>query len=341
MFFECTWKSFEQRFQGILSNLRRHANLIDKEAASIHFLEAKGVAQRMELELNEKERQRQAIELREVLRWISADPDQEQRLERLCHDRQLDTCEWLFRNENIVSWLHEGQSKPIVWLNGIPGSGMCQATRTENQLTRCSGKSILCSRLVDHLQEQQNLSSAYYFCRFSPTGTDTCVEVMRNVVAQLVKCQPDLLPHIHQNYVDKALNPSIKAMKGLLAQVLSGLHSCRIVLDGIDECHETQQKEIISTFLSLQKGAPNSCKLLISSRVDEGYIKNVLRQKPSIRLKEHTADAISLFVERNVAELLDIFHSLEDELLNRIRHELCSKAGGMCSTLMNIHRQNL
>lgn len=212
--------------------------------------------------------------------------------------------------------------------------------RTKNPLTRFSGKSILCSRLVEHLQEQQNLSSAYYFCRFSPTGTDTCVEVMRIVVAQLVKSQPDLLPHIHQNYVDKALNPSLKVMKGLLAQVFSGLHSCRIVLDGIDECHETQQKEILSTFLSLQKNAPNSCKLLISSRVDEGYIKNVLRQKPSIRLKEHTTDAISLFVQQNVAELSDMFDSLEDDLLNRIRHELCSKAGGKCSHLMQIYCQN-
>lgn len=190
----------------------------------------------------------------------------------------------------------------------------------------------MCSKLVDHLQEQQILSCAYYFCRFSPTGTDTCVEVLRTAVAQLVKCQPDLLPHIHQNYVYKALNPSLKCMKDLLAQVLSGLHLSRIVLDGIDECHETQQKEILTTFLSLQKNAPNSCKLLISSRVDEGYIKRILRQKPTVRLKEHTADAISLFVEQNVAELSEIFDSLEEDLLSRIRRELCLKAGGECPT---------
>lgn len=121
-------------------------------------------------------------------------------------------------------------------------------------------------------------------------------------------------------------------MKDLLAQVLSGLHLSRIVLDGIDECHETQQKEILSTFLSLQKNAPNSCKLLISSRVDEGYIKRMLRQNPTVRLKEHTADAISLFVEQNVAELSEIFDSLEEDLLTRIRRELCLKAGGECPT---------
>ncbi|MCJ1426374.1 hypothetical protein MMC29_004277 [Sticta canariensis] len=313
MFFECTWRSFEQRFQGILSNLRRHASLMDKEAASIHFLEAKEAAQRMKQEIDEKERQRQAFELREVLQWVTANPDQEQRLERLWYHRQGNTCEWLLRNENIVSWLHEGPSKPIIWLNGIPGSG----------------KSILCSRLVDHLQEQQKVSFGYYFCRFSPTGADTCVEVLRAMVAQLVKSQPDMLPHIHQNYVDKALNPSLKVMKELLAQVLSGLPSSRIILDGVDECHETQQKEILSTLLPLQKNAPNSCKLLISSRVDEGYIKSVLRQKPSIRLKDHNSEAISLFVDQNVAELSDIFDSLEDDLLDRIRRELCFKAGGM------------
>ena len=200
--------------------------------------------------------------------------------------------------------------------------------RMKKQLTRFSGKSILCSSLVDHLQEQQKVSFGYYFCRFSPNGADTCVEVLRVMVAQLVKSQPDMLPHIHQNYVDKALNPSLKVMKELLAQVLSGLPSSRIVLDGVDECHEAQQKEILSTLLSLQKNAPNSCKLLISSRVDEGYIKSVLRQMPSIRLKDHNSEAISLFVDQNVAELSDIFDSLEDDLLDRIRRELCSKAGG-------------
>jgi len=41
MFFDSTWKAFQNRFQGILVNLRRHTDLLDKEAASIHFLDAK------------------------------------------------------------------------------------------------------------------------------------------------------------------------------------------------------------------------------------------------------------------------------------------------------------
>ena len=121
--FVAAWRNFECRFRGILSSIRRHADLIDREAASIHFLEAREATQRAEQEIKEKERQRRIIELREVKYWLSADSYQEQKLQDTSSVRQPGTCEWFLQHDTVVSWLHQGPSRPIIWLYGIPGAG--------------------------------------------------------------------------------------------------------------------------------------------------------------------------------------------------------------------------
>ena len=170
--------------------------------------------------------------------------------------------------------------------------------------------------------------SAYYFCRYSVTSTDTTIQIMRSIAAQLVRCQPDIVPYVHQHYIDIALYPSPKLMRKFLREVLAGTDCCRIVVDGIDECDETQQREVLSIFLDLQQNAADSCKILFASRNDENHIKALLRQNTIIPMKGQTDDAIRLFVNNKIAEITGKFESLDDILLERIRHRLCSKADG-------------
>ena len=135
MLFECTWKAFEPQFDAILYKIERHTELIDKEANCIALLETRDAAkerqrdvktaiQEKQKETDTRVKHKQAAQLREVVQWISIDEnDQEYRLEKLARHRQPQTCEWLLRNRSIVSWLHKGTSKPVIWLSGIPGSG--------------------------------------------------------------------------------------------------------------------------------------------------------------------------------------------------------------------------
>ena len=172
------------------------------------------------------------------------------------------------------------------------------------------------------------MASAYYFCRYSVISPDTAVQIMRSIAAQLVRSLPDIVPYVHQHYIDKALYPSPKLMRKLLREVLAGTDCCRIVLDGIDECDEAQQREVLSTFLDLQQNAADSCKILFASRNDENHIKNLLQKSTVIPMKGQTDDAIRLFVNSKIAELTDKFESLNDIVLDRIRYRLSSKADG-------------
>ena len=142
MLFECTWKAFEPQFDAILYKIERHTELIDKEANCIALLETReAVKERQrevkiaieekQKEINARVKQYQAVQLREVVQWIANDEhEQEFRLERLARHREPQTCEWLLRNRSVVSWLHKGTSKPVIWLSGIPGSGETNQTRT-------------------------------------------------------------------------------------------------------------------------------------------------------------------------------------------------------------------
>ena len=109
--------------------------MLDKEAASIHFLEAKRMVDQTMQDIEDRERQRRASELREVLGWLSPDADQDQRLERLSRSCYIETCGWFLRNEVVTSWIHEGESRPVVWLNGIPGSGLLIVLRCAAKIT--------------------------------------------------------------------------------------------------------------------------------------------------------------------------------------------------------------
>ena len=96
----------------------------------------------------------------------------------------------------------------------------------------------------------------------------------------------------------------MKQIKRLLTDLLASIAYCRIVIDGIDEIEEIHQKEVISTLLTLQKGAPKTCKLVISSRNDEGLIKNLLKKEVTLLpLKVQTDDAIRAYINVKVQGL--------------------------------------
>lgn len=112
----------------------RHTELIEKEAISTHLLEAKEsvrekqrevkvAVQEMQRQVDQRDQERQAARLKDILAWLSEDQDQEPILEKLSRVRHAHICEWLIRNQSIVSWIHGSKSKPIIWLFSMPGSG--------------------------------------------------------------------------------------------------------------------------------------------------------------------------------------------------------------------------
>ena len=311
--FAIYWGLFERRFRSILGRLASHCDLLSKEAAAIHFSEMKAMRETRRLEDEEYEERRQYQTMQEVFAWLSASEDeQEEYLHQIADQRHLGTCDWILEHEHVYSWIENGTANPIIWITGIPGAG----------------KTFLSSLIVDHLAIRPEHTSMYYFCGQRSSTRNISAQVLRTLMIQLLRQNLDLAPLVHQAYLQKGLSCSSPSMKKMLKEVLPNIKSTRIVLDGIDECGHSTQKDIVATLVELQKYAGDSCKILISSR-DEPQINKSLPRKTHVPLEGNTAVGLRLYIQHYIAELKVLFPCLDASLFDRVEQRLQLMANGM------------
>jgi hypothetical protein len=112
------------RFLGILENLERHRDLVDKEASAIAIIEAKKWRAQQQDNLERLEGERRDRQLQDCVSWLAIDDrSQEDALEKLSQRRQAGTCEWVLKSSQLRTWVENQNADPVLWLKGIPGAG--------------------------------------------------------------------------------------------------------------------------------------------------------------------------------------------------------------------------
>ena len=208
IWFAFNWGLSEPRFKAIISRLASHCDLLDKEAASLHFLEMKAMRDKRLQEEEAFETIRQNQMLQDVLAWLSAAEDtQEEYLYRLSDQRQPGTCNFILQDPEISSWLDSEVGPDLIWMTGKPGAG----------------KSFLCSLIVQNLQTRSETSSIYYFCGRTSMERDSCALVLRTLLNQLLRQNRELAPLIHQAYLTKGSTKSTPVLKRMLKEIVSSI----------------------------------------------------------------------------------------------------------------------
>ncbi len=131
-----------------------------------------------------------------------------------------------------------------------------------------TGKSVLCARLTQHLQDATEMPTMYFFCSRYITSKTLRSEVFRTLISQLLRLNPDLSLHIYDNFIQKGRAPSIVQLRSLLKHLLLSFPSSRIVIDGLDKCDEADQKFIMVELFKMTALAETSCKLFLSCRTN-------------------------------------------------------------------------
>ena len=101
----------------------------------------------------------------------------------------------------------------------------------------------------------------------------------------------------------------------------------RVVIDGLDEYSEADQKEILTHIIRLFTGPNIRCKILFSSR-ESANISGALRKVPTISLSERTEKIekdIKLFIRQS---LLDLRKSWPISSIDEIEQKMLAKAAG-------------
>ena len=179
------------------------------------------------------------------------------------------------------------------------------------------------SHIIEHLRATNGSTVAYFLCD-SYAEKERCSSVLKSIVLQLLRQHLDLASYVADNYVHKGSSASIAQLKRLLPELLAGIPTTFMILNGLDECNEKDQKSIFTELVALTNP---SCKLLVSSR-DGAYISKVLRKKPVISLKDKQRDVnadIRLFVSHSLSELRERFG---DTTIDVVEDKVVSKADG-------------
>jgi hypothetical protein len=185
-----------------------------------------------------------------------------------------------------------------------------------------TGKTILSSFIIEHLQRESNVTVPYYFCNHRMTGKDTVSNILCTLTLQILQKNTDMIPLVHMNYYEKGTGKAVRTMKNVLKDILAGVSCTRIVIDGLDECDESAQRDLSRALTDVREATGNSVKVLICSRL-------ATDRKATILLRGKTDGAIELYVKHEIAQLRrDVYFVVNNNDAAWVENKLISKADG-------------
>jgi hypothetical protein len=120
------WNEFKPRRERTMESLSNYRDLLNNRASNSEFQSALQARKDWQGQLDREEAERADIQFKNVQRWLAKDSpllEQDDELSELlghCHER---SCDWVFANRRIKSWIGQGPENGILWLKGKPGSG--------------------------------------------------------------------------------------------------------------------------------------------------------------------------------------------------------------------------
>ena len=189
------------------------------------------------------------------------------------------------------------------------------------------GKSVICSKLIEHIQGKSKMVVIFYFFSRHQNLQKHATEVLRSFASQLLAANTDLAPYILENFANNGQRPTKKNLGVILEKMIASLPTIRIVIDGLDECPQSEQEEIIEDLLRIRGRVSGACKVLFSSRKHR-TISKYLQSKPTLRLDDNAENVnatIASFVQPRLQYLRTGFDPI---IVDELGSQLLSKANG-------------
>jgi hypothetical protein len=181
--------------------------------------------------------------------------------------------------------------------------------------------------VINRLHEDTEFTTAYHICNSYTAGKNLLGDILRSVTVQLLRANPELAPHIFDNYANRGLGPSIVRLRRLLPELLATITSTRVIIDGLDEYPEPEQRTILAEMISLSKSSGIQFRVLFSNR-EGAQINKILSSKPTISLRDESADVdkdIEAYVQASLEEFRPKFGS---RLIDKMERRIIEKADG-------------
>ena len=187
------------------------------------------------------------------------------------------------------------------------------------------------------MKHLDSVDVAYFYCKYSDGQKNSLTSVLRGILVQLVQQNEDLLSYVYDACCSSSevTMDSPSRLKHLVETSLRSCSNACIIIDGVDECEETEEKKILAWFLAtcenVKKDNEGAIRLLFISQRDK-VAENLLAQASVISLdsKYHQED-IQTYA-RHWSKMLQPKFGISEEEASEIGTTVATQAEGERNT---------
>lgn len=248
-----------------------------KEMMNLWFTIGANVSS-LERAVKDAQEQKDRIEL---LQWL-CDIDHTELYNSARRKHTDGTGEWLIdRSDEFRTWEERIVSKSFLWLHGKGMYGILviiisvyNPFESANRSSAGSGKSILSSSVIRHLQDRHKGNAlnvlAYFYFSFSDIQKQKVDGMLSSLIRQISAHRP-YIPRSVQSlgeYKNKGGRPDTDTLIEALIASMQGFSAVYIILDALDECPmlDGERKKLLNSLRHILKKAPDSLHILCTSR---------------------------------------------------------------------------
>ena len=116
-----------------------------------------------------------------------------------------------------------------------------------------TGKTVIASLIIEEVKTIRSLDVGFFYCKYSDTQKKSFTDVLRAILVQLVQQNEELLSYVYEACCSssEATMDSPSLLKQLVETSLRSCPNACIIIDGVDECEETEERKIIVWFQTL------------------------------------------------------------------------------------------
>lgn len=265
---------------------------------------------------------------RKLLTWLNA-TSTDDNFENAQKLRFGDTCDWIFQRTEYKDWLLPSKARSkILWIHGGPGFG----------------KSVLCSRVIDHVRSERQESTAFFFCVAENEKKRDPYAILRGWISQLLQLNLSTVDILNEFLQGKdTRQPTNGELWRMFRAITQKVDNSTLIVDGFDECIQLNTTSRIPTYNGqsqflrelVQELSKTSANVLMFSRENTDIRAEMTSQLDATSgplvyhygiTEEDTKADVSSFTSHMINERLP---KKKQELREELAEEVSRKSAGM------------
>ncbi|ETS81125.1 hypothetical protein PFICI_06127 [Pestalotiopsis fici W106-1] len=235
-----------------------------------------------------------------------------------------ETSKWLFAEEKYMTWFEHlkcEEHQGLLWIKGKPGAG----------------KSTLMKKAFNDASAQEPLTGGIYASFFFHSRGNvelqkTSLGLFRSLWHQLLRSDEVFRSKFMARFLAKPTPPdnqaqsiwTLEELKDLFREALTKhVRPVMLFIDGLDECVETEIRDLVNFFRKLTTTATSNGARLSVCLSSRHYPHITVSNCPEITVEDENQDDISLYVHAQ------LFPEEQKGMYAEIREQIVRRAGGI------------